>query len=228
MPKKKIHTFKPTLFDLLLLITVAGATYQIKETYFPPTPTENTTQETTQVAVRFSPQGGITHLIVTAINQAESEIYMHAYSFTSPAIANALVNATQRDVKVCLIVDKDEYKRGKVPYANLFRETIDYFAIDPRSGKAHSKYIVIDGKQVIAGSFNFDTNAEEKNRENIVYIINSTETAQKFRDDWLKNQKAISKYKPRRARKNNREPKRKAIRQIVFLKSSQSQHPEGN
>ncbi len=130
MPKKKKTTFTPSLFEILLISAVAGATYQIKETYFPPPPTEVTTQKvttkTTQVAVRFSPQGGCTELIVSAIDQAESEIYMHAYSFTSPPIANALVNATQRDVKVCLIVDKDEYQRGKVPHADLFRDNLDY------------------------------------------------------------------------------------------------------
>ena len=176
MPKKKKTTLTPSLFEILLISAVAGATYQIKETYFPLAPTEVTahevTAETTQVAVRFSPRGGCTDLIVSAIDHAESEIYMHAYSFTSPPIANALVNATQRNVKVCLIVDKDEYQRGKVPHADLFIENLDYFGIDPRSGKAHSKYIVIDGREVITGSFNFDINAEEKNRENIVYIIN--------------------------------------------------------
>ena len=41
---------------------------------------------------------------------------------------------------------------------------------------AHNKIIVIDGKTVITGSFNFTKAAEEKNAENLL-IIKSTELA---------------------------------------------------
>ena len=52
------------------------------------------------VQVYFSPNGGCTDAIVKEIDNAKSEILVQAYSFTSTAIAKALLNAHKRGVKV--------------------------------------------------------------------------------------------------------------------------------
>ena len=62
----------------------------------------------THVKVYFSPKGGCTEAIVSAINQAGTEILVQAYSFTSAPIAKALVDAHKRGVKVQAILDKSQ------------------------------------------------------------------------------------------------------------------------
>ncbi|ALA23606.1 phospholipase D-like domain-containing protein [Piscirickettsia salmonis] len=55
--------------------------------------------------VCFTPGGQCTSLIVKAINKAKTSICVQAYLFTSWPIANALIKAQQREVKVELLLD---------------------------------------------------------------------------------------------------------------------------
>jgi len=51
-------------------------------------------------SVCFSPRGGCTEAIVQELEKAQKTIFVQAYSFTSGPIAEALINAHQRGVKV--------------------------------------------------------------------------------------------------------------------------------
>ncbi len=169
---------------------IAGEPEQQKETPISSIP--KSTERT--ITTRFSPQGGCTKLIVKAIEEAKEEIYMTAYSFTSENIANALLAAKKKGIKVNLIIDHGEYNRGKAPQVDRLKGKIDYLLIDQRSGYAHNKVIVIDRKSIVTGSFNFDVNAEKLNRENIVLIRQDPVLAQKYINDWLENQRKIIKH----------------------------------
>ena len=50
--------------------------------------------------VYFSPKGGCTQAIVDALGRAKQSVLVEAYSFTAYAIAQALVDAEKRGVKV--------------------------------------------------------------------------------------------------------------------------------
>src|SRR5690242_20447133 len=45
------------------------------------------------ISVNFSPRGGCTERVIDEINQAQREIEMQAYSFTSEPITRALIGA---------------------------------------------------------------------------------------------------------------------------------------
>ena len=60
------------------------------------------------VQVYFSPNGGCTDAIINQIDNAKSERLVQAYSFTSNAIAKALLEAHKRGVKVEAILDKSQ------------------------------------------------------------------------------------------------------------------------
>ncbi|MEM7362055.1 MAG: phospholipase D-like domain-containing protein [Bacteroidota bacterium] len=193
MSKKKKPILSIAFSDLLLFGLAAGSTFVIDK-HVHPIKNRQTVEHkvnSPQIDLRFSPKGGCTDLICQAINGAQDTIYINAYSFTSEPIATALFNAQKRGVKVHLIVDHKEHQRGKVPFAEAFKAQFTYFTIDPRSGKNHPKYMVIDKKHLITGSFNFDENAEEKNRENVAYLQNVPKTAKKHLDNWQQNKKKI-------------------------------------
>ncbi|QLS68031.1 phospholipase D-like domain-containing protein [Citrobacter sp. RHBSTW-00881] len=61
-----------------------------------------------RVVVGFSPEGSAQKAILDLINSAQQEIRMAAYSFTSPVIAKALINAHRRGVDVRIVVDKGQ------------------------------------------------------------------------------------------------------------------------
>ena len=55
--------------------------------------------------------------------------------------------------------------------------------IDAAHAIAHNKVMVIDGRTVITGSFNFTNAAEEHNAENLL-ILNSPDLAEVYRQNW--------------------------------------------
>ena len=64
------------------------------------------------VQVFFSPRGGATEAVVSALNQATNAVLVQAYSFTSAPIARALVEAHRRGLKVQVILDRSQRRRS--------------------------------------------------------------------------------------------------------------------
>src|SRR5262245_5795055 len=59
----------------------------------------------TSWAVYFSPNGGAAHAIFQSISSAQQTILLQAYLLYSTRLAGALVQAHQRGVQVCVILD---------------------------------------------------------------------------------------------------------------------------
>ena len=136
----------------------------------------------TSAGVYFSPKGGCTAAIVNAISQAQNEVLVQAYSFTSTPIAKALVKDQQRGIHTEIILDKSN--RGEKYSAGDFTAHMGIPTyIDSRHSIAHNKVMIIDRHIVITGSFNFSKAAEESNAENLL-IIDSQELAKAYIDNW--------------------------------------------
>ena len=135
------------------------------------------------VSAYFSPNGGCTEAIVEALNAAKTTILVQAYSFTSAPIAKALIEAHKRHVDVQVILDKSQRTERYSGATFLSNEGIRVF-IDAAHKIAHNKVMVVDGKTVITGSFNFTKSAEEGNAENLLVISNAPDLAQRYAANW--------------------------------------------
>ena len=134
------------------------------------------------IAVHFSPGGGCTRAIVEALDSAKESVRVQAYSFTSAAIAKALIEAHKRGVKIEVILDKSNRTKNYSAADFLLHAGIPTF-IDARHAIAHNKIILIDGRIVITGSFNFTQAAESRNAENLL-IIDSPDLAAFYNRNW--------------------------------------------
>lgn len=134
------------------------------------------------VEVYFSPNGGCTAAIVREIDAAKETIHLPAYSFTSAPIAKALTDAHKRGVTVIAILDKSN-RTGKYSAASFLAHAGIPTFIDDRHAIQHNKVILIDGRTVITGSFNFSKAAEENNAENLL-IIQSPVLFAEYLADW--------------------------------------------
>ena len=134
------------------------------------------------VEVYFSPHNGATAAIVREIDRARSEIRVQAYSFTSAPIAQALLKAHTRGIRVEVILDKSQ-RTGKYSSSTFLMNARIPTYIDAEHAIAHNKIILIDRSVVITGSFNFTRAAEEKNAENLL-IIRSAELVKPYLDNW--------------------------------------------
>ena len=140
------------------------------------------------VRLAFSPRGGATQLVVSAIEGAQHEILVQAYGFTSTDIAKALGKAKDRGVDVRVILDKTNEKtsRGHRQYsgATYLKDHGIPVWIDDSVKIAHNKVMVMDGHGVITGSFNFTKAAETSNAENVLYIEDAPALAKAYSDNW--------------------------------------------
>ncbi|MEI6492056.1 MAG: phospholipase D-like domain-containing protein [Verrucomicrobiota bacterium] len=126
--------------------------------------------------VYFSPGGGCTEAAVREINKAEKQIAFEAYNFTSPEILNALQQAVQRGVRVRAIYDRSQRDDTKTLADELAGSGVGR---NYGSQKImHDKVLIIDQATVVTGSFNFTTNAERFNAENMVVIHDAKVAAQ--------------------------------------------------
>lgn len=136
-----------------------------------------------EVDVAFSPTGGITGMIVNEINNAGKSVYVQAYSFTSPDIANALIAASKRGVDVAVIVDKSQETANYTEADDLVAAGVPVHT-DKAFAIAHSKIMVVDGVDVITGSFNFTRAAENNNAENCLILKGNKDLASLYMDNW--------------------------------------------
>ena len=132
--------------------------------------------------VSFSPHGGCTGAVVAELGSARTSVLVQAYSFTSAPIARALVDAHQRGVRVDVILDRSQ-RSEKYSSADFVAHAGIATLIDARHAIAHNKVMVIDGRTVITGSFNFTKAAEEQNAENLL-VLRDAALAEKYAANW--------------------------------------------
>jgi phosphatidylserine/phosphatidylglycerophosphate/cardiolipin synthase-like enzyme len=135
------------------------------------------------IRVYFSPNGGCTDAIVKEINQAKTEILLQAYSFTSKPIAQALIRAKQRGVRISAVLDKSN-RSQKYSAATFLQNMGIPVLIDDRHAIAHNKIMIIDNRVVITGSFNFTMAAENKNAENLLILDDLPDLTRAYRENF--------------------------------------------
>lgn len=122
------------------------------------------------VEVWFSPDDGVSARIIELIHAAEVSIHFLAFSFTSNDIADALLSRAEAGVLVQGVFDEGQLDNPGGEFARLLTAGLDV-RLDANPDKLHHKLMVIDGKIVITGSYNFSVSAEERNDENVVIIF---------------------------------------------------------
>ncbi len=178
---------RPNIFPhlvFLILLVIPSLSYPF-----------NLTLNNIPTQVYFSPKGGCTEAIIQEIDRAKTEILVQAYSFTSQPIAEALLLAHKRGIKVQVILDKSQ-RSGKYTSSTFLANVGIPVYIEAFRAIAHNKIMVIDQETVITGSFNFTRAAEEKNAENLL-IIKSKELAKIYVDNWNQHKGHSEPYQAR-------------------------------
>jgi len=136
------------------------------------------------IQVYFSPSDSPTTAIIETLDNAKESVHVQAYSFTSAPIAAALKRAHDRGVAVKVILDKSQVS-DKYTSATFLKRAGIAMWIDSKHAIAHNKVMVVDGRTVITGSFNFTKSAEERNAENLL-VIRDERIANRYLANWEK------------------------------------------
>jgi phosphatidylserine/phosphatidylglycerophosphate/cardiolipin synthase-like enzyme len=140
------------------------------------------------VEIAFTPGDAVDNLIIAAIDGAQTEVLVHAYTFTHRRIAQALIGARRRGVAVSVLADREQARA--VPQnvlTQLASGGVEVW-LDGNFAAAHNKVIVIDAGlprgTTITGSYNFTIAAQRSNAENIVVLHDNDPVARAYRDNW--------------------------------------------
>ena len=131
----------------------------------------------------FSPNQGSLPLVIKAINSAQKSIHVAAYSFTSKPIAEALLAAKRRGVDVKVVADQKS-NSGKYSATTYLINNNVPVKLDDNYPIFHHKFIVIDGKTLETGSFNYSEAAASKNAENVLVLWNVPQIAASYDQEW--------------------------------------------
>ncbi len=119
--------------------------------------------------VYFSPNGGCQDAITSEISKTQKTIDIAMYYLTSREIAQELVKAKDRNVKVRIVLDQSQETQTYSKSRYLIKRGFEVkYHVGP--GLMHNKFAVIDGKVLITGSFNWTPTANEKNEENLLIM----------------------------------------------------------
>ena len=146
-------------------------------------PANASEQEISPVEVNFSPHQGATRAVVSFILSAKKSIKVAAYSFTSPDIAKALVDAHKNGVEVHVVLDKSS-ETGRYSSATFLENEKVPLRINHRYAIMHSKYIIVDDVSVETGSFNYTKAAEKNNAENLIVLRDNPSVATQYNNNW--------------------------------------------
>lgn len=133
--------------------------------------------------VGFSPGRIAKQIVITAIEEAKTSIDIVGYSFTSKPIALALVNAQERGVNVRVVVDKQSNSGRYTAVTYLVNHRVPV-RLNNKYAIMHNKFIIVDSHSIETGSFNYTQSAVYRNAENVIYLRNRPDIAEKYAQEF--------------------------------------------
>lgn len=136
------------------------------------------------IGLYFTPPSDVAGAVMEVIAGAQETVLVQAYGFTHQGIAQALVSAHQRGVKVQVLLDHRSRTTNR-HVVDILQTNQVPIRSDGKHAIAHNKVMVVDGHVVITGSFNFTNSAQTRNAENLL-VLRSEELANSYTENyWL-------------------------------------------
>ena len=160
----------------------------------PETPYPSVDIQGTQVEVLFSPDDIVVARLSQLISEAQQNISFLAYSFSSEDLGTNIRAKASDGVTVSGVLELDPVDPNQpnpnlnlVEELNFFRQAGLNILLDRNPEVLNHKILIIDGKIVALGSYDFTNRAEIDNDENVV-IIHNEAVAQKFMEEFQRVQ----------------------------------------
>lgn len=142
----------------------------------------------TRLECYFSPSDQtLQRAVLPLIDAARETLDIAMFYFTEPNIANALLAAAERGVRVRMVLDAGGADNRYSRHPQLCAAGVPV-KVENWGGKAHGKWAVADvalpeRARVVVGSFNWTAAAEQHNDENTL-LISSSSVAQQFAQEF--------------------------------------------
>ncbi len=147
------------------------------------TPYPQVNLDGTLVEVYFAPEDHPRDHYLPVVAQAQESIVFMAFNLTDDDLARLLIAKARQGVKVQGVFDARQAATSHGnDYETLRRAGLDV-RLDGNPYAMHHKVIIVDGKTVIFGSYNFTHSAESRNDENLL-IVHDPLLAARFMEEF--------------------------------------------
>ena len=127
----------------------------------------------TNSEVVFTRDRSIAEVLEELIDSAKQSVEAALYRFNSRRLAEALQEANDRGLKVRLVLDHNKYEESQATRQLLSNGSLPFrvtYGKDGPGSKMHHKFVLVDGRSVVTGSYNWTLGSEEKNYENVLIL----------------------------------------------------------
>lgn len=171
----------------LLIFSVGVASSQAQNPGVETPATADALARAEVLGLYFTPPADVAAAVIDVINQSQSEVLVQAYGFTHNGIAQGLLKAQERGVRVRVLLDQKSETTNRY-VVELFSTNNIRMRFDGSHAIAHNKVMIVDDNIVITGSFNFTNSAQTRNAENLL-VLRSADLAQNYKANWLEHWK---------------------------------------
>jgi phosphatidylserine/phosphatidylglycerophosphate/cardiolipin synthase-like enzyme len=140
------------------------------------TPHPELVVEGTPISVCFSPDDGCAARLQALLSGARNTIHFLAFSFTSDPLGDAILDRVKAGVAASGVMEESQVRSNSGGEFERFRAGEVDVRPDANPRNMHHKLLMIDGRFVVTGSYNYSHFAETRNDENLI-IIDSPEIA---------------------------------------------------
>ena len=124
-----------------------------------------------EIETIFSSEGSIKECVLKEVESTTSTLELAIHDITSPDMADALLKAKQRGVKVRVIADSKQAKMKSSQITHLIHQGIMVKTLKGKEGGVmNHRFAILDGKKVMTGSYDWTEASEKWNYENIVIL----------------------------------------------------------
>jgi phosphatidylserine/phosphatidylglycerophosphate/cardiolipin synthase-like enzyme len=126
----------------------------------------------------FAAEDKVAGHIVDHLKQAQQSIHFLAFSFTHDGVGGAVIDRAKAGVQVSGVFETTGSETQFSEFGRMKKAGLDVLQ-DGNPYVMHHKVFIIDGRKVIFGSYNFSSNADTDNDENLL-IVDDPALAQAF------------------------------------------------
>ena len=134
--------------------------------------------------VYFSPGEDCVNHIIDLINEAYTQLDICVFTISDDRISRALVEAMKNGVEIRIISDNFKVEDTGSDIEDLSRVGIPV-KLDTTDNHMHHKFMIVDNKIVLTGSYNWTRSAALYNQENIL-SMDDEEVVSKFSNEFEK------------------------------------------
>ncbi|KAF9345427.1 hypothetical protein BGX26_003133 [Mortierella sp. AD094] len=133
----------------------------------------------------FFPSEESFHHVITTLNNAKKSLDICVYTITDDQLANAVIRAHERGVRVRIISDDEKAEDLGSDAKRLANHEEIPVRVDGSPSFMHHKYAIVDDALVMSGSYNWTKGARFQNREDLT-LTNSVKAVQSFKREFEK------------------------------------------